>query len=192
MPTSARPTAFRVKCLWRRPFFLRRKKRRKERRQNQGFEILSAAEVLPVPASFSHANQDKQISCLAFTWPLRLHLRCAPRLCWPILTGLFSASLVGRGAHTPRPNSHDPLVPTCHCEPVTDVTGVAIRALCPVPAQPCRGGRPCPPYGNMQYFAGRGTCAPPSAARGHLRKKRPPLWAVSLCVAKFEASQIQL
>ena len=103
MPTSARPTAFRVKCLRRRPFFLRRKKGRKERRQNQGFEILSAAEVLPVPVSFSHANQDKQISCLAFTWPLRLHPRRAPRLCWPILTGLFSASPVGRGAHTPPP-----------------------------------------------------------------------------------------
>ena len=101
MPTSARPTAFRVKCLRRRPFFLRRKKGRKERRQNQGFEILSAAEVLPVPVSFSYANQDKQISCLAFTWSLRLHLRRAPRLCWPILTGLFSASPVGRGAHTP-------------------------------------------------------------------------------------------
>ena len=85
------------------PFFLRRKKGRKERRQNQGFEILSAAEVLPVPVSFSHANQDKQISCLVFTWSLRLHLRCAPCLCWPILTGLFSASLVGRGAHTPPP-----------------------------------------------------------------------------------------
>ena len=97
------PTAFRVKCLWRRPFFLRRKKGRKERRQNQGFEILSAAEVLPVPVSFSHANQDKQISCLAFTWSLRLMPRRAPRLCWPILTGLFSASLVGRGAHTPPP-----------------------------------------------------------------------------------------
>ena len=138
------PTAFQVKCLRRRPFFLRRKKGRKERRQNQGFEILSAAEVLPVPVSFSHANQDKQISCLAFTWPLRLHLRCAPRLCWPILTGLFSASLVGRGAHTP------------------------------------------------PHFAGRGPCAPLSEAGGHLRKKRPPLRAVSLCVTKFEASQIQL
>ena len=90
-------------CLRRPPFFLRRKKGGKERRQNQGFEILSAAEVLPVPVSFSHANQDKQISCLAFTWSLRLHLRCAPCLCWPILTGLFSASLVGRGAHTPPP-----------------------------------------------------------------------------------------
>ena len=41
-------------CLRRPPFFLRRKKRGKERRQNQGFEILSAAEVpsasvLPTP-----------------------------------------------------------------------------------------------------------------------------------------------
>ena len=41
-------------CLRRLPFFLRRKKGRKERRQNQGFEILSAAEVpsasvLPTP-----------------------------------------------------------------------------------------------------------------------------------------------
>ena len=32
-------------CRPRLPFFLRRKKGRKERRQNQGFEILSAAEV---------------------------------------------------------------------------------------------------------------------------------------------------
>ena len=101
-PVAIRTSRLRS-CLRRLPFFLRRKKGRKERRQNQGFEILSAAEVLPVPVSFSHANQDKQISCLAFTWPLRLHLRRAPRLCWPILTGLFSASLVGRGAHTPPP-----------------------------------------------------------------------------------------
>ena len=101
MPTSARPTAFRVKCLRRRPFFLRRKKGGKERRQNQGFEIFSAAEVLPVPVSFSHANQDKQISCLAFTWPLRLHLRCAPRLCWPGGTGKTSASAVRRREGTP-------------------------------------------------------------------------------------------
>ena len=41
-------------CLRRPPFFLRRKKGGKERRQNQGFEILSAAEVpsasvLPIP-----------------------------------------------------------------------------------------------------------------------------------------------
>ena len=101
-PVAIRASRLRS-CLRRLPFFLRRKKGRKERRQNQGFEILSAAEVLPVPVSFSHANQDKQISCLAFTWSLRLHLRRAPRSCWPILTGLFSASLVGRGAHTPPP-----------------------------------------------------------------------------------------
>ncbi len=182
MPTSARPTAFRVKCLRRRPFFLRRKKGRKERRQNQGFEILSAAEVLPVPVSFSHANQDKQISCLAFTWPLRLHPRRASALVlahsnWAILC--FSGRA---GCPHRRPNSHDPFVPTCHCEPVTDVTGVAIRALCPVPAQPCRGGRPCPPYGNMQYFVGRGPCAPPSAARGHLRKRETaPPGGLPLC-----------
>ena len=45
-----------LRCLRRLPFFLRRKKGRKERRQNQGFGILSAAEVPPASVPFSHAT----------------------------------------------------------------------------------------------------------------------------------------
>ena len=44
------------RCRPRLPFFLRRKKGRKERRQNQGFGILSAAEVPPASVPFSHAT----------------------------------------------------------------------------------------------------------------------------------------
>ena len=96
MPTSARPTAFRVKCLRRRPFFLRRKKGRKEGRQNQGFEILSAAEVPTVSISFLHANRSSQNSYLSFASSLRLIPRRAPRLCCPGLTGKIFASTVRR------------------------------------------------------------------------------------------------
>ena len=50
------PPALRLLCLRRLPFFLQRKKGRKERRQNQGFGILSAAEVPPASVPFSHAT----------------------------------------------------------------------------------------------------------------------------------------
>ena len=53
-------------------FFLRRKKVRKERRQNQGFGILSAGGVLPASVPFRRANGNEQISFLAFVLPLRL------------------------------------------------------------------------------------------------------------------------
>ena len=95
------PTAFQVKCLRRRPFFLRRKKGRKERRQNQGFEILSAAEVPTVSISFLHANRSSQNSYLSFASSLRLIPRRAPRLCWPGGTGKTSASTVRRREGTP-------------------------------------------------------------------------------------------
>ena len=55
------------------PFFLQRKKGRKERRQNQGFGILSAGGVLPASVPFRRANGNEQISFLAFALPLRLH-----------------------------------------------------------------------------------------------------------------------
>ena len=60
-------------CLRRLPFFLRRKKGRKERRQNQGFGILSAGGVLPAPVPFRRANGNEQISFLAFALSLHLH-----------------------------------------------------------------------------------------------------------------------
>ena len=67
------PPALRLLCLRRLPFFLQRKKGRKERRQNQGFGILSAGGVLPASVPFSRANGNEQISFLAFALPLRLH-----------------------------------------------------------------------------------------------------------------------
>ena len=53
-------------------FFPRRKKVPKERRQNQGFGILSVGGVLPASVPFRRANGNEQISFLAFALPLRL------------------------------------------------------------------------------------------------------------------------
>ena len=61
-----------LRRLRRLPFFLRRKKGRKERRQNQGFGILSAGGVLPASVPFRRANGNEQIPFLAFALPLRL------------------------------------------------------------------------------------------------------------------------
>ncbi len=41
--------------------------------KTNGFGILSAAEVQPIPTPFCLANRDGQVMCLAFGWPLRLH-----------------------------------------------------------------------------------------------------------------------
>ena len=63
-------------------FFPRRKKVPKERRQNQGFGILSAAEVLIVSVPSCPANRSVQNSCRAFVSPLRLPPRRTLCLCW--------------------------------------------------------------------------------------------------------------
>ena len=60
------------------PFCLRRgtfpaQEKCPKARQNQGFGILSASEVLPAPVPFRRANGNEQISSLAFALPLRLH-----------------------------------------------------------------------------------------------------------------------
>ena len=86
------------------PFFLRRKKGRKERRQNQGFGILSADGVLPASVPFRRANGNEQISFLAFALPLRLHPLAAhagPRC--PGTAGMPSLSTAR--AHAPNPIS---------------------------------------------------------------------------------------
>ena len=83
------------------PFFLQRKKGRKERRQNQGFGILSALEVPSASVPFGPANRDVQNLCLAFVWSLRLIPRRALRLCWSGGTGKICASTVGRREDTP-------------------------------------------------------------------------------------------
>ena len=75
------------KCLRRLPFFLQRKKGRKERRQNQGFGIPPAGGALPASVPFRRANGNEQISFLAFALPLRLQPRRAPRLCCPSKQG---------------------------------------------------------------------------------------------------------
>ena len=67
------PPALRFLCLRRLPFFLRQKKGRKERRQNQGFGILFAAGVSTTSVSSYLADRDVQNLHLAFAWPLRRH-----------------------------------------------------------------------------------------------------------------------
>ena len=73
---SASP-ALRFLCLRRLPFFLRQKKGRKERRQNQGFGILFAAGVSSTSVSSYLADRDVQNLhlasydlCGAIRWPL--------------------------------------------------------------------------------------------------------------------------
>ncbi len=82
-------------CLRRLPFFLRQKKGRKERRQNQGFGILFAAGVSPTSVSSYVADRDVQNLHLAFAWSLRRHPLAAhagPRC--PDAAGIHSASAV--------------------------------------------------------------------------------------------------
>ena len=67
------PPALRLLCLRRLPFFLQRKKGRKERRQNQGFGILFAAGVSSTSVSSYLADRDVQNLHLAFAWSLRRH-----------------------------------------------------------------------------------------------------------------------
>ena len=91
---SASP-APRFLCLRRLPFFLRQKKGRKERRQNQGFGILFAAEVSSTSVSSYLADRDVQNLHLAFGWPLRRHPLAAhagPRC--PDAAGIRFASAV--------------------------------------------------------------------------------------------------
>ena len=83
-------------CLRRDTFCQQRQKVSKDRRQNQGFEILSAAEVPTVSIFSLHANRSSQNSYLSFASSLRLIPRRAPRLCCPGLTGIIFASTVRR------------------------------------------------------------------------------------------------
>ena len=92
-PWRSVPPALRFLCLRRLPFFLRQKKGRKERRQNQGFGILFAAEVPSTSVSSYLADRDVQNLHLAFVWPLRRHPLAAhagPRC--PDAAGIHSAS----------------------------------------------------------------------------------------------------
>ena len=89
------PPALRLLCLRRLPFFLRQKKGRKERRQNQGFGILFAAGVSSTLVSSYLADRDVQNLHLAFVWSLRRHPLAAhagPR--WPDAAGKHFASAV--------------------------------------------------------------------------------------------------
>ena len=102
-PPHGRRAASVVICLRRSTFCQQRQKVPKERRQNQGFEILSAAEVPTARFSIHHANRSAQNSCLAFASSLRLIPRRAPRSCWPDGTGLPSASTVRPPCRALRP-----------------------------------------------------------------------------------------
>ena len=82
-------------CLRRLSFFLRQKKGRKERRQNQGFGILFAAGVSSTSVSSYLADRDVQNLHLAFVWSLRRHPLAAhagPRC--PDAAGIHFASAV--------------------------------------------------------------------------------------------------
>ena len=72
-PWRSVPPALRFLCLRRLPFFLRQKKGRIERRQNQGFGILFAAGVSPTSVSSYLADRDAHNLHLAFAWSLRRH-----------------------------------------------------------------------------------------------------------------------
>ena len=94
-PRRSAPPALRFLCLRRLPFFLRQKKGRKERRQNQGFGILFAAEVPSTSVSSYLADRDVQNLHLAFVWSLRRHPLAAhagPRC--PDAAGIHFASAV--------------------------------------------------------------------------------------------------
>ena len=94
-PWRSVPPALRFLCLRRLPFFLRQKKGRKERCQNQGFGILFAAEVSSTSISSYLADRDVQNLRLAFVWSLRRHPLAAhagPRC--PDAAGIHSASAV--------------------------------------------------------------------------------------------------
>ena len=65
-PWQSVSPALRFLCLRRLPFFLRQKKGRKERRQNQGFGILFAAGVSSTSVSSYLADRDVQNLHLAF------------------------------------------------------------------------------------------------------------------------------
>ena len=122
------PPAPRFLCLRRLPFFLRQKKGRKERRQNQGFGILFAAGASSTSVSSYLADRDVQNLYLAFVWSLRRHPLAAhagPRC--PDAAGIQSASavlcaiflvIVSQG---PMPTSSRPGLSriscnACHCE----------------------------------------------------------------------------
>ncbi len=144
-PWQSVSLAPRFLCLRRLPFFLRQKKGRKERRQNQGFGILYAAGVSSTSVSSYLADRDVQNLHLAFVWSLRRHPLAAhagPRcpdaagihststvLCATFLAIvrrgrcphrpalLYFLSPVGRGDHTSPPGIAPQLMKKpCHCE----------------------------------------------------------------------------
>ena len=147
-------------CQPRGTFCHQRQKVPKERRQNPWFWIPCTGGVHPVQKLFCPANRTDEIPRRAFVSSLRLspcksacalalacrnyNLHCTP---CPFVGGgvptpRLHAPLVtfrrGRCPHRPARSSAAPLV-LCHCEPVTDVTGVAIRVLRLKP--PLRKGR---------------------------------------------------
>ena len=155
-------------CLRRDTFCQQRQKVSKERRQNQGFGILSAAEVLTVSVPFSHANRNKQTLCFAFASSLRLPPRRALRLCWlscrrwplrlPLLRRLGRRPLHAyrrtiRRAGCPQPAA---LRPLHHCggvrarRPTTCLVGADASVRPPIfPFQLSLQKRrpfPCPPF----------------------------------------------
>ena len=79
------------------PSFCSERKGGKSAVKTNGFEILFAAGVPSVSFFFRHANENCQISCLAFAASLRLIPRRAPRLCWFGGTGKTSALTVRWG-----------------------------------------------------------------------------------------------
>ena len=139
------------KRLRRGTFCQQRQKVPKERRQNQGFEILSATEVLIVSVPSCPTNRITQISCRAFASSLRLTPRRAPRLCWPIETGSLCVCRAAGSAPHPPGRAHGPC-PTNHpvgrhpCVPPSGLTPHPMQKSCHCEASAHTGcGNPPPP-----------------------------------------------
>ena len=88
---AIRPPALRLRWL---PFFLRRKKGRKERRQTPWFWNPFRGRGADCTGPFQPRERGAVKSALAFAYSLRLIPRRALRLCWPGGTGETSASAV--------------------------------------------------------------------------------------------------
>ena len=96
-PRRSVPPALRFLCLRQLPFFLRRKKGRKERRQNQWFWIPCAGVVRNVSGPFSPANKTVQTRPVLSHCLLRLSTATRSALVLPVQTGKPFAPTGGRG-----------------------------------------------------------------------------------------------
>ena len=117
-------------------FCQQRKKVLKERRQNQGFGILLRIECVPCGKAFATRTERAGLPpCFRIApAPPSAGRSRGPALAWRgrgdfcVYRGAYkSLPRTRRGRCLHRPAHCTPCKKLCHCEPVTDVTGVAIR-----------------------------------------------------------------